>query len=155
MPLAERMVQRPRHIVGQAFCAHLIVDGVLAAQRVVAFEILAHFGGAVMNFVGRTVDVFGSLSDIVIDPPNLSLVHPVDPRDPGAKPLRMIDQDMKGRALDRNARSLEPDAQLSENVVYEALIASVVCQPVQNVTVRMPGGGIDVWRRVHIFAPER
>src|SRR5256885_11842715 len=54
MPLAERMVQRPRHIVGQAFCPHLVIDGVLAAQRGIAFEILAHLGDTVMDFVGGT-----------------------------------------------------------------------------------------------------
>ena len=32
MPLAERMVQRPRHIVGQAFRPHFDIDGMLAAQ---------------------------------------------------------------------------------------------------------------------------
>jgi hypothetical protein len=39
------------------------------------------------------------------------------------QPLRMIDQDVKRRTLDGNARSLEPDTQLSENIVNEALIA--------------------------------
>ena len=68
VPLAERMVQRPRHIVGQAFFPHLVIDGVLAAQRGIAFEILAHLGRTVMDFVGGTADVFGSLPDIVVDP---------------------------------------------------------------------------------------
>ncbi len=94
MPLAERMVQRPRHIVGQAFRPHLVIDGVLAAQRGIAFEILAHLGGTVMDFVGGTIDVFGSLPDIVVDSRKLGLAHPVGPHDPGAKPLRMVDQDM-------------------------------------------------------------
>ena len=52
MPLAERVVHRPRHIVGQAFCAHLVIDGVLAAQRGIAFEILAQLGGPAMDFAG-------------------------------------------------------------------------------------------------------
>src|SRR5258707_15272146 len=39
MPLAERMVHRPRHIVGQAFRPHLAIGSVLAAQRGIAFEI--------------------------------------------------------------------------------------------------------------------
>src|SRR6266704_6857100 len=56
---------------------------------------------------------------------------------------------MKRRPLDRNARSLEADTQLRENIVNEALITRVVYQPVQNVAVRMRGDGIDVWRRVH------
>src|SRR6195256_6503864 len=150
MPLAERMVQRPRHIVGQAFCPHLVIDGVLAAQRGIAFEILAHFGGTVMDFVGGTIDVFGSFPDIVVKSRKLGLAHPVGPHDPGAKPLRMVDQEMERRPLDGNTRSLEPDTQLSENVVNEALIARVVCQPVDNVAVRMRGDRIDVWRRVHI-----
>src|SRR5712672_4303160 len=102
-----------------------------------------------MDFVGRTVDVFGSLPDIVVDSRKLGLAHPVGPHDPGAEPLRMVDQDVKRRPLDRNARSLEPDTQLSENVVNEALIARVVCQPVHNVAVRMRGDGTDVWWRVH------
>jgi RNA-binding protein YhbY len=67
----------------------------------------------------------------------------------------MMDQDMKRRPLDGNARALEPDAQLSENIVNEALIARVVCQPVQNVAVRMRSDGIVVRGRVHIFAPEQ
>src|SRR6267378_4691537 len=104
-----------------------------------------------MDLVGGTTDVFGSLPDIVVDSRNLGLAHPVSPHDPGAKPLRMMDQDMKRRALDGNARSLEPDTQLSENIVNEALIARVVCQPVHNVAVRMRAEGIDVWRRVHIL----
>src|ERR1700737_3173192 len=95
MPLAGRMVQRPRHIVGQAFRPHLVIDGVLAAQRGIAFEILAHLGGTVMDFVGGTIDVFGSLPDIVVNSRNLGLAHPVGPHDPGAKPLRMGDSDMK------------------------------------------------------------
>ena len=61
----------------------------------------------------------------------------------------MIDEDVKRRTLDGNARSLEPDTQLSENIVNEALIARIVCQPVHNVAVRMRGDGINIWRRVH------
>jgi hypothetical protein len=61
----------------------------------------------------------------------------------------MVDQDMKRRPLDGDARPLEPDTQLSENVVNESLILRVVCQPVRNV-VRMRGDWLDVWRRVHI-----
>src|SRR5258708_25774632 len=151
VPLAERMVQRPRHIVGQAFRPHLVIDGVLAAQRGIAFEILAHHGGTVMDFVGGTIDVFGSLPDIVVDSRNLGFPHPVSPHNPGAKPLRMVDQNMKRRPLDGNARSLEPDTQFCENIVNEALIARVVYQPVHNVAVRMRGDGIDVWWRVHIL----
>jgi hypothetical protein len=69
--------------------------------------------------------------------------------------LRMIDQEMKRRPLDGNVRSLEPDTQLSENIIKEALVARVVCQPVYNVAARMCGDGVHVWRRVHIFAPEQ
>ena len=151
MPLAERMVQRPRHIVGQAFCPHLVIDGVLAAKRGIAFEILAHLGGPVMDFAGRTIDVFGSSRDIVVDSLDHGLAHPVGPDHPGAKPLRMVDQDMKRRPLDGNAGSLEPDTKLGKNIVDEALIARVVCQPVHDVTVRMRGDRIDFWRRVHIL----
>src|SRR6478672_110724 len=149
VPLSERMVKRPRHIVGQAFRPHLVKDGVLAAQREIAFEILAHLGGTVMDFLGGTVDVFGSLPDIVVESRKLSLAHPVGPHDPGAKPLGMVDQEVERRPLDGNARSLEPDTQLSENIVNEALIAGVVCQPVQDVVVRMRGN--DVWWGVHIL----
>src|SRR5712671_3596393 len=104
-----------------------------------------------MDFVGGTIDVFGSLPDIVVNSRKLGLALPVGPQDPGAKPLRMMDQDMKRRPLDGNARSLEPDTQLSENIVNEALIARVICQPVHNVAVGMRGDGIDVRRRVHIL----
>src|SRR5438046_10754927 len=86
MPLAERMVQRPRHIIGQAFRPHLVIDDVLAAQRRIAFEILAHLGGTVMDFVGGTIDVFGSLPDIVVNSRKLGLVPPVGPNYSGAKP---------------------------------------------------------------------
>jgi hypothetical protein len=143
------MVQRPRHIVGQAFRSHLVIDGVLAAQRGIAFEILTHVGGTVMDFVGGAIDIFGSPPDIVVNSGNLSLAHPVGPHDPGAEPLRMVDQDVKRRPLDGNARSLEPDTKLSENIVNEALIARLVCQPVYYVAVRMRGDGIDICRRVH------
>ena len=55
---------------------------------------------------------------------------------------------MSSRPLERNARPLDPDAQLGENIVEEALIAGVVRQPVHDVAV-----GIDFWRRVHGLAP--
>jgi hypothetical protein len=35
----------------------------------------------------------------------------------------MLDQDVKPRPLDGNARTLQPDTELGENVVNEALIA--------------------------------
>src|ERR1700675_2910007 len=88
MPLAERMVQWPCHIVGQAFRPHVAKDGVLAAERRIASEILAHLGGTLMDLVGGTVDVFGSLPDIVIYPLNHGFAHPVGRHHPGAKPLR-------------------------------------------------------------------
>src|SRR3954447_15281093 len=127
MPLPERMVQRPSHIVGQAFRPHLVVDGVPPAPRGIAFEILADLSGTVMDFLDGTVDVFGSLPDIVVDSRKLSLTHAVGPHDPSAKPLGMVDQEMKRPPLDGNARSLEPDTQFNENIVNEALIARVVC----------------------------
>ena len=71
-------------------------------------------------------------------------MHPVGPHDPGAKPLRMIDQEMKRRPLDGNVGSLEPDTQLSENTIKEALVTRVVCQPAHNVAVRMSGDRIHV-----------
>jgi putative tryptophan/tyrosine transport system substrate-binding protein len=124
-----------RRAVSYVDLTHLVIDGVLAAP--------------VMDFVGGTIDIFGSPPDIVVNSGNLGLTHPVGPHDPGAEPLRMIDQDVKRRTLDGNARSLEPDTQLSENIVNEALIARVVCQPVHNVAVRMRGDGINIWRHVH------
>src|SRR5882757_2073211 len=151
MPFAEGMIQRPRYKVGQAFRPHFIINGVLAAQRGIAFEILAHLGSTVMDFVGGTIDVFGSLPDIVVDSRKFGLVHPVGPHDPAAKPLRMVDHDMERCPLDRYARLLEPDTHFTENIVKEALIARVVCQPAHDVAVRMRGDEIDVWRRVHIL----
>src|SRR6185437_8254374 len=103
VPLAERMVQRPCHIVGQAFRTHLVINGVPTTQRRIAFEIFAHLGGAVINFICGTADEFGSSPDVVVHSRNLGLAHPVGPQDPGAKPLRMVDQQMKRRPLDRNA----------------------------------------------------
>jgi hypothetical protein len=52
----------------------------------------------------------------------------------------------------KTQRLLEPDTQFSENIVKEALVSRVVCQPVQNVAVRSLGDVIDFWRRVHIFS---
>src|ERR1700756_2397402 len=58
---------------------------------------------------------------------------------------------MQRRPLDGNARSPKPDTQLRENVVNEALIARVVCQPVQNLAARMLSHGNVFWRRVHFL----
>src|SRR5258706_4744533 len=99
MPLAERMVQRPCHIVGQAFFPHLVIHGVLAAHRRIAFEILAYLGGTVMDFVRGTLDVFGSLPDIVVYSRTRRLAPPVYHHEPGARPLRMGVQDMKRSPL--------------------------------------------------------
>jgi len=71
MPLAERMVQRPRHIIGQAFRPHLVIDGVLAAQRGIALEIFPQLGRTAVDFAAGTADVFGSLPDIVVESHNL------------------------------------------------------------------------------------
>src|SRR6516225_2444060 len=151
VPLTERMIQRPRHIVCQTFGPHLVIEGVLTAQRRIPFEIFVHLGSTIINFACGTADVFRSPPDIVVDPRHLSLAHPVGPHDPGAKPLGMVDQEMKRRPLDGNARPLKTHTQFGENIVNEALVARVVCQPVYNVAVGMRGGGIDVWRRVHIL----
>src|ERR1700759_899043 len=102
----------------------------LASQRRIAFEIFAHLGGTVMDFVSGTADVFGSPPDIVVDSLDLGLAHPVSPHDPRAEPLRMVDQNMKRGPLNGNVHSLKPDTELSENIVNEALIAPFVCQPV-------------------------
>jgi hypothetical protein len=72
----------PLRHVGQAFRPHRVIDGVLAVQRGIAFEIFAHLGGTVMDFVGGTIDVFGSLPDIIVDSRKLGLAHPVGPHDP-------------------------------------------------------------------------
>ncbi len=95
MPLAERMVQRPRHVIGQAARPHLAIERMLAAEPGIALQILAHLDGAVMDFVGRAGDIFGSLPDIVVDPLEHGLAHPVGPHDPGTEPLRMMDQQVK------------------------------------------------------------
>src|SRR5690242_17236278 len=114
------------------------------------FEIFAHLGCAVMDLIDRASDVFRSLPGIIVDALNHSLAHPIRPHDPGAKPLRMVDQEMKRCPLDGNTRSLEPNAEFSENVVKKALIAGAICQPVRNVAVRLRRDGIDGWRRVHL-----
>ena len=110
---------------------------------------LAHLGGSVMDFVGGTTDVFGSLPDIVGYSRNFDFVHPVGPDEPGAKPLRMVDQDMKRGPLDGNAGLPQPQTEFCEDIVNEALIARVVDQPAHDVAVRLRGDGIDVWRGVH------
>ncbi len=123
----------------------------LAPLRDIAFEIFAQLGGAVMHLVGGTADIFGSLPDVEIDPVDLGLAHPVGPHDPGAEPLRMLDQQMQRRPLERNARALDPDAHVSKDVVDEALVVRAVDQPVHDVAVGMCGERLDVWRRVHIW----
>src|SRR5689334_9075798 len=153
MPLAERMVNRPGDVVGQALRPHVVIDSVLAAWRWIALEFLAHLRGTVMDFMRGATDVFGSLPDIVVNSPKLSPAHTVGPQDPSAKPLRMVDQDMKRRPLDGNARSLQSDTELSENIVNEALFARVVYQPVQNLVIRICADGIDVLRQVHTLLP--
>jgi hypothetical protein len=65
-----------------------------------------------MDFLHWATDVLRSLPDIVVAPRNRRLPHPVGPKDPGATPLGVLDQEMKRRALDWNALSLEPDTQL-------------------------------------------
>ena len=57
-----------------------------------------------MDFVGGTIDVFGSLPDIVVDSRELGLVHPV------------------------GSAHMIPGTQLSENTIKEALITSFVSQ---------------------------
>ena len=47
------------------------------------FEILAGLGGAITDFGGGAIDVFGSFPDDVVDSRKLGLVHPVGPHDPG------------------------------------------------------------------------
>src|SRR5258708_1028156 len=119
----------------------------MAARTVVPLPRLG--ARARMDLIGGTVDVFGSDPDIVVDPFYHSLTHPIRPHHSGTKPLRMVDHDMKRRPLDGNARSLEPDTQLAENIVDEALIARVVCEPAHNVG--MCGDRVDVWRSIIIF----
>src|SRR6201987_1350625 len=150
VPLPEPWVHRPPHVVCEAHRPPLVIDAMLAAQRRIAFKVLSYLGGTVMDFLHRTTDVFGSLPNIIVDPRNRSLPHPVGPKDPGAEPLGVLHQEMQCRPLDGNARSLKPDTQLRENVVNEALIARVVCQPVPNVAVIMRDERIDFWWRVHI-----
>ena len=146
--LAERMVQRPRHIVGQALRPHVVIDGVLAAT---SFEILAHLAGAVLQLIGWTADIFGSLPHIVADPVDRSVVHSVGPHEAGAQPLRMVDQDMQRRALEGNARTLNALTQLGEDIVDEALIARLVHQPVHDIVVSSGGG--EMGRCVHGWLP--
>ena len=73
-----------------------------------------------MDFVGGTIDVFGSLPDIVVHSRELGLV--VGSHDLGHTAQRKY---------------------------YHGSAHHVVCQPVHNVAVRMCGDGIHVWRCVH------
>ena len=52
----------PRHHVDGEIIEHATVDGVLAAQRGIAIEILARLGGTIKDFADGTINVFGSLS---------------------------------------------------------------------------------------------
>jgi hypothetical protein len=73
VPLPERVVHRPRHVVCQAHRPPVVIDAMLAAQRRIAFQILSYLGGTVMDFLHWTTDVFGSLPNIIVDPRNRSL----------------------------------------------------------------------------------
>jgi hypothetical protein len=66
----------------------------------------------------------------------------------------MVDQEMKRRPLEGNARSLELDTELGENIVNKALIARVVRQPVHDVAVRMRGDGIRCLSARSYLTPE-
>src|SRR4051812_46560342 len=99
----------------------------LTARHGIAFEIFPYFGGAALDLLHGAADVFGSLPDIVIDPCDRGLPHPIDPQDPGPEPLGVLDQEMKRRALDGNSRALEPHAQLGEYIVDEAFVARLAC----------------------------
>src|SRR5260370_11246844 len=113
MPLAERVVQWQCHIVGQALRPHVAKDGVLAAKQGIAFEILADLGGAFMDLIGGTVDVFGSAPDIVVDPFYHSLTHPIPPHHSATKPLRMVDHYIKRPPPYGKARSRRPATHVS------------------------------------------
>ena len=148
MPLAERMIERPGHIVGQALGPHLVIERVLATERRIPFEILAHFGRTLEHFVGGAADIFGPFPDIEIDPRDLGLAHSVGPHETGPQPLRVLDHDVKRRPLERNAGRLEADAHLRKDVVDEALVARAVGQPVDDAVA----AGVDqfiVSRRAH------
>lgn len=98
----------------------------LAAERGIPLQLLAHFGCTVEHLVGGTADIFGASHDIEIDPPDLGLTHAVGPHDTGPQPLRMLDADVKRRPLEWNPRLLQADAHLGKNVVDEALVAGAV-----------------------------
>src|SRR5262249_1348519 len=97
-----------------------------------------------MDFVDGAADIFRSLPDIVVYSRDLGFTLLVSPDDPGAEPLRMVDQKIERGPLEGNAGTLEPDAQLGEDIVDEALIARLVCQPVQDIAVGICGDGIEV-----------
>ncbi|MEY9138040.1 hypothetical protein ACVIWV_005647 [Bradyrhizobium diazoefficiens] len=89
-------------------------------------------------------DEFGPLAHVIIDPRDLGLAHAVGPHEAGPQPLRVMNQDMKRRALQRNAGLLEADAHLRKDIVDEALVAGAVGQPVDDA-VGQRRGGILVW----------
>src|SRR3954451_9269064 len=152
VPLAEGVIERPGDVVGQALRAHLVIDGVLAAERGVALEMLAHLGCTVVQLISWTADVLRSFPDIEIDPRDLRLAHAVGPQQAGAEPLWMMDQDVQRRPLEGNAGLLEPDTHLRKNVVDEALVAGAVDQPVDDGVAAGTDRIIIVWRRGHILS---
>ncbi|MCP1887214.1 hypothetical protein J2R70_000103 [Bradyrhizobium japonicum] len=103
-----------------------------AAERRIAFEVLAEFARTVQHFADRAADELGSLEHVEVDPRDLRFAHAIQPRKAGAEPLRMLDPDMHRRPLERNARLLEADAHLGKDVVDEALGARAVGQPVDD-----------------------
>jgi hypothetical protein len=64
VPLVEPMIQWPRRIIGQALRSQIIFSSLLASLRGTMFEILADLGGAITDFVGKAIDVFGSFPAI-------------------------------------------------------------------------------------------
>src|SRR5690348_11022353 len=101
-----------------------------------------------MDLVDGAADIFRALADIVVDPRNLGFPRAVRPDDPRAQPLRVVDQEIHRRPLERNAGTLQPDTKLGEDVVDEAFVARAVGEPVHDL------GGSNVWRRVHVLLPE-
>jgi len=91
MPLQRIEPPTPQSV---SLSPHLVVDGCLRPSEGSRPRFFAHL--AAPSWISlRDIDIFGSLSDIVVDSRKLRPANPVGPHNSGPKPLRMVDHDMK------------------------------------------------------------
>ena len=150
MPLAERMVQRPRHS-RSGLSPHIVIDARACspAQHRARDSRAPRWHRRGISLAGLPM-YSESLPDVVVDACELGFAHPVGPHDPGAEPLRMVDQEMKRRPLTgmpaRWSRMHSSAKIFSMKRSSASRLSASARRRRRNARWR-----IDVWRRVHIL----